>query len=545
MGLPPARSRSGRLLMALAGIVVLLVVAGTVMERWSGSGQGSSVDMPVVGEVGRCGGRPVSAPRELRGMWLATVKNIDWPSRSGLDAETVKTEYRDWLDLAQRLNLNAIFVQVRPSGDAFWPSQYAPWSEWLTGRRDGLSPGWDPLEWIIAETHARNLEFHAWFNPYRGGQPAPLGPGGDMNKLAPNHPLRAHPEWAVVYPVGTPGSRFYFDPGIPRARNFVEDSMLEAVARYDIDGVDFDDFFYPYPEAGQDFGDAGSFATYGQGFASRADWRRANADTLVREMSERIKALKPWVKFGISPFGIWRNNTSDPAGSATRGLQSYDEIYADTRTWVRNRWVDSITPQLYWNIGFARADFATLLRWWSAMVAGTGVQLYIAHADYRVGEAGAWRDPAELERQLALDHQYRVDGSVHYSGSSVRDDALGSVTRYQAAYYSSPAMVPPMAQLPATVPATPILVDVRRAPDAAVSVTWRPGKGAAATMYAIYRLDPGSATSRLVATVRRAGGAEQSLVDRDSVATAQSRYCVSALDRSWNESPISQPAGIT
>lgn len=543
---PSRRSRMSRRVITfavLAAVLVGLVAAGTLVE-----GAGEPGPRPAdrfrepavaMGEPGECGGRPVAAPRELRGMWLTTVYNIDWPSRPGLAAEAVRSEYRGWLDLAQRLNHNAIFVHVRPSGDALWPSQYAPWSEWLTGRRDGASPGWDPLEWMVAETHARNLEFHAWFNPYRGAQPAPNGPGADMNQLAPNHPLRAHPEWAVVYPVGTAGSRFYFDPGVPAARTYVEDSILEAVQRYDIDGVDFDDFFYPYPEAGQDFGDAASFAAYGQKFTSKADWRRDNVNIFVREMGERIKALKPWVKYGISPFGIWRNRTTDPSGSATRGLQSYDEIYADTRTWVKQRWVDSITPQLYWNIGFERADYATLLPWWTGVVAGTGVQLYIAHADYRVGEAGAWRDPAELDRQMALARQYRVDGTVHFSAKSVRDDTLGAVTRYRTRFYSTPALVPTMSQLPVARPAMPVLTAVRPGSDGGVTVTWRPGSGAAATAFAVYRLDPGSASGQLIGTVRRTGSGAQSLVDRDP--TPGGQYCVSGLDRSWNEGPVSVP----
>jgi uncharacterized lipoprotein YddW (UPF0748 family) len=530
------------MLAILASFVVLIVVVGVILER-GGEPDPTPTNTQreqalAQGEVGTCGGQPLAAPRELRGMWLTTVLNIDWPSQPGLDTETVKAEYRGWLDVAQRQNHNAIYVHVRPSGDALWPSQYAPWSEWLTGKRDGVSPGWDPLEWMIAETHARNIEFHAWMNPYRGAQPGPRGPGGDMNQLAPNHPLRAHPEWAIVYPVGTAASRFYFDPGIPEARRFVEDSMLEAVEKYDIDGVDFDDFFYPYPEAGQDFGDAGSFATYGKNFASKADWRRDNVNTLIREMNERIKKLKPWVKFGISPFGIWRNNTTDPSGSATRGLQSYDEIYADTVIWVKQKWIDSIIPQLYWNIGFERADYAKLLPWWSTVVEGTGVQLYIGHGDYRIGEAGPWQDPAEIDRQMTLNRQYAVAGTVHFSAKSVRNDALGAVTLYAKNQYASPALIPLMAQLPAAPPATPVLSAVRPGADATVTVSWRPGQGEAATAYAIYRLDSGGADARLLGTVRGTG-AEQSFVDR--TAAAGTRYCVSGLDRTWNEGRISPP----
>src|SRR5690348_2073809 len=241
-------------------------------------------------ELGRCGGVPTRAVHQLRAMWLTTVNNIDFPSRPGLSAEQVKAEYRGWLDLAVAQRHNAIFVHVRPSGDAFWPSRYAPWSEWLTGRRDGAGPGWDPMAYMVAEAHRRGLEFHAWFNPYRGSQPGPAGAGGDLAKLAPNHPLRRHPDWAIAYPTGKT-ARLYFDPGNPPARVFVEDAILEAVRAYDIDGVHFDDFFYPYPEKGQDFPDGASFAHRADKAQSRADWRRANVNTFVREMSVRIKQV--------------------------------------------------------------------------------------------------------------------------------------------------------------------------------------------------------------------------------------------------------------
>jgi uncharacterized lipoprotein YddW (UPF0748 family) len=486
-----------------------------------------------------CSDRAAEAPRQLRGMWLTTVNNIDWPSRPGLDADTVKAEYRGWLDLAQRLHHNAVFVQVRPSGDAFWPSRFAPWSQWLTGRRDGRSPGWDPLEFAVAEAHARNLEFHAWFNPYRGSQPAPQGPGTDVSQLAPDHPLRLHPEWALAYPTDRAGARLYFDPGLPEARRFVEDAMLDAVARYDIDGVHFDDFFYPYPAAGQDFPDAASFARYGGGFASRADWRRHNVNTLVREMSERIKALKPWVKFGISPFGIWRNSTTDPAGSPTRGLQSYDAIDADTRLWVSRQWLDYVVPQLYWAIGYETADYAKLLRWWSEVVAGTRVQLYIGQADYRVGQPGPWQDPAELDRQLALNGLHAVRGSVHFSARDLRRDVLGSVSRYSRAHYGSPALIPQMPHLPGAAPAAPTVTAGRRDAAGAARLTWRVGQGPGAptTAFAIYRADAGGA--RLVATSRRTGDADQTWTDPAAASGRPPVYCVSALDRLWNESAMS------
>ncbi|MDO3700143.1 family 10 glycosylhydrolase [Micromonospora sp. C28SCA-DRY-2] len=543
---PATHRRRTRTPVAVAVALAVAVGAGawSLRDRVDGDGgtraRGDAAVVGVApdpaGGARDCAGRAAGAPRELRGMWITTVNNIDWPSRRGLPTATVQAEFRAWLDLAVRNNHNAVFVHVRPSGDALWPSSYAPWSEWLTGRRDGRDPGWDPMEFMVAEAHARNLEFHAWFNPYRGGQPATVGgPGPRLDQLAPTHPLRRHRDWVVTYPsADRPGSRLYFNPGIPQARAFVEDSMLEAVRRYDVDGVHFDDFFYPYPEAGQDFPDDAAFARYGRGFPDKHAWRRHNVNTLVREMSERIKAIKPWVKFGISPFGIWRNKRTDPAGSATAGLQSYDAIYADTRLWVREQWLDYVVPQLYWHIGFDKADYAKLLPWWTATVKGTRVQLYIGQADYRVGERGAWRDPAELDRQLALNRRHGVHGSVHFSAKQVRADKLGAVSRYRAAHYAGPALLPTMAQLPAAPPAAPTVTGTRRADGGGVELAWR---GDGATSFAVYRVDGDAA--RLVGTTRDTGW-----VDRTAPARGPLTYCVSGLDRSGNEGGLSAPAAV-
>jgi uncharacterized lipoprotein YddW (UPF0748 family) len=483
------------------------------------------------GSAGRCGAVPATATRQLRGMWLTTVMNIDFPSRPGLSEAQVEAEYDTWLDLAVAQHHNAIFVHVRPSGDAFWPSAYAPWSEWLTGKRDGRSPGWDPLAFMVSEAHARDLEFHAWFNPYRGSQPAPDGAGADFAKLAPNHPLLAHRDWAIAYPTGK-SARLYFDPGNPAARKYVEDSMLEAVRKYDIDGVHFDDFFYPYPQNGQDFPDGVSYARYGHGEA-RAQWRRDNVDTLVREMSERIKQIKPWVKFGISPFGIWRNSSTDPAGSASHGLEAYDDIYADTRKWVRADWLDYIVPQLYWNIGFAKADYAKMLPWWTALVKGTGVQLYIGQADYRVGEKGAWSDPAELDRHLSLDEKYGVQGEVHFSAKQVLANRLGSVARYDKDHYAAPALVPVMRRLPADPPGAPTLTRAWRA-GSQRHFDLKPGAGPEPVSWALYRVTGASAA--LVATGRNG----QQVTDPAPPAGAAT-YCLAGLDRSGNQGPIGAP----
>ncbi|MFI5930640.1 glycoside hydrolase family 10 protein [Actinoplanes sp. NPDC051494] len=501
-----------------------------------GAAEGLAGDavVPAAGTAGACAGVPVKATRELRGMWLTTVMNIDWPSRPGLSEAKVKAEYLGWLDLAVARRHNAIFVHVRPSGDAFWPSAYAPWSEWLTGKRDGVAPGWDPMAFMVTEAHARNLEFHAWFNPYRGTQPGPSGPGADVTKLAPDHPLLKHPDWAIAYP-GGPTSRLYFDPGNPAARTFVEDAMLEAVSLYDIDGVHFDDFFYPYPEGtGNVFHDEASFAKRSDKGQSLAAWRRQNVDTLVREMSERIKALKPWVKFGISPFGIWRNRSTDPAGSDSAGLQSYDAQYADTRKWVTSGWLDYVVPQLYWAIGFEKADYAKILPWWSQLVDGSNTQLYIGQGDYRVGEKGPWRQPDQLDRQMTLNDRYNVLGSVHFSAKQIRADRLGAVTRYASRHYAAPALVPVMKQLPAKPPAAPRVTAARRT-GTTMTVEWQAGAGAEPASWALYRVQ--GAAAELVSTGRVGA---QDVVDPVPPAGPVT-YCLSGLDRSGNESAISDP----
>jgi uncharacterized lipoprotein YddW (UPF0748 family) len=532
---PPLAARRGAMLGAVGLLTVLLVASSVLALNLTVEPSGGAIGEPAArllepAPAPTCAGRKTTADRQLRAMWLTTVSNIDWPSRPGLDAEAVKAEYRGWLDLAQRLNHNAVFVHVRPSGDAFWQSEFAPWSQWLTGRTDGQSPGWDPMAFMVTETHARNMEFHAWFNPYKASQ------AGRLADLPPNHPLRQHPDWAVTYPASPPAARLYYNPGVPEARVFVEDSILEAVTRYDIDGVHFDDFFYPYPSGNQDFPDQATYARYGAG-ASKDDWRRQNVNLFVQEMNARIKELKPWVKFGISPFGIWRNQATDRRGSATSGLQSYDAIYADTRLWVRKGWLDYVVPQLYWHIGFAKADYAKLLPWWSSVVQGTSVQLYIGQADYRVGEAGAWRDPGLLDRQLALNRRYPVSGSIHFSATQVRADKLGSVSRYRAAHYAAPALVPAMTHLPGVRPPAPVVTEAHRNRTGAVTVAWQADHAA---RHAVYRVDlTTEAPAELVGTV---GEGSRAWADTAAVGQAPRRryaYCVTGLDRLWNEGPAS------
>ncbi|MFI9806930.1 glycoside hydrolase family 10 protein [Streptomyces sp. NPDC052301] len=375
------------------------------------------------------------AGAEMRGVWIATVANRDWPSRPGLTADEQRDELIAHLDRVARDRFNTVMFQVRPTADALWPSPYEPWSEYLTGTQ-GEDPGWDPLGTAVQEAHARGLELHAWFNPYR------IANHTDPSRLADGHPARIHPDWAVPY-----GGKLYYNPGLPQVRAFVQRAMLDAVARYPVDAVHFDDYFYPYPVAGQTFDDDEAYDRYGGDFDSRAAWRRDNIDLLVREMAAGIKRIRPGTRFGISPFGVWRNAATDPDGSDTRaGVQTYDDLYADTRKWVRDHWIDYIVPQVYWNIGFAAADYATLVPWWAEVAKGTRTRLHIGEALYKAGAAGqpsAWQDPVELSRHLTFAAQYpQVRGHVFFAAKDVAADPIGAMARVIADHYGRSANPP-------------------------------------------------------------------------------------------------------
>ncbi|MFF1394014.1 glycoside hydrolase family 10 protein [Streptomyces sp. NPDC058287] len=380
------------------------------------------------GDAAASGSRHAPVARDMRGMWLATVANRDWPSKPGLSAARQRAELIAHLDTAVRRHLNAVVFQVRPTADALWPSPYEPWSGVLTGVQ-GKNPGWDPLGTAVEEAHRRGLELHAWFNPYR------VANHTDLSRLVSTHPARRHPDWVVPY-----GGKLYYNPGLPDVRRFVQDAMLDAVRRYDIDAVHWDDYFYPYPVAGQVFDDDDAYAAHGGNFPDRASWRRDNTDRLVREMAASVKRIRPRTQFGISPFGVWRNAATDPLGSDTRaGVQTYDDLHADTRKWVRERWIDYICPQIYWNIGFAAADYAKLVPWWSDVARGTGVRLYAGEALYKAGDPAQpaqWQDPGELSRHLTFAERYpQVNGHVFFSAKEVGADRIGAMARVVEDHY--------------------------------------------------------------------------------------------------------------
>ncbi len=367
----------------------------------------------------------------LRGVWVASVINLDYPSRSGLSEATLKKEVEALLDGAADLGMNAVFVQVRPCGDALYPSKLFPWSKYLTGVQ-GTPPDrdFDPLAFWINEAHKRGVKLHAWINPFRvtrGG--TETAPRLDINELSSNHPGRLNPEWCVGYK-----GNLYFNPGIPEVIDYIVGGVEELINNYAVDGVHFDDYFYP----GTDFDDSAEYERYADGFESIGDWRRDNINTLIKKTNDMINVFKPEAEFGVSPFGIWQNSSSSELGSETRGLESYKTYYCDTRKWVRNEWLDYIAPQIYWHIGNEAADYAKLLDWWARVVRGTAVKLYVGHAGYRVLEAKpgeVWYGADELLRQLELNKQYsEVSGSIHFRlGMYLQSDALKAALKSEYA----------------------------------------------------------------------------------------------------------------
>ncbi len=376
---------------------------------------------------------------EFRGVWMATVDNIDWPRRGDYNPESQKQEYIRQLRMHERNGMNAIIAQVRPAADAFYPSPYEPWSQWLTGTQGKApSPFYDPLQFMIDEAHKRGFEFHAWCNPYR----ANFSVG--RASIAPAHVTRLHPDWFLKY-----GNTLYFDPGNKDAQQWVVAVVRDMVRRYDVDAIHMDDYFYPYRIAGKSFPDTASYRKYGGGIA-KDDWRRSNVDSIIVALSKAIKEEKPWVKFGISPFGVWRNRSDDPEGSDTQaGVTNYDDLYADILLWAEEGWIDYIAPQLYWETGHPRADFKTLVEWWSRHAYGR--HLYIGQGIYRALEKKnyAWHRRDELPKQINLLRSYpEIGGSIHFSSRTFYSNPNGWNDSLQDNYYKRPALIPPMPWLP-------------------------------------------------------------------------------------------------
>lgn len=377
----------------------------------------------------------------MRGVWLATVSRLDWPPVSSVNGSSAAVRIsqqqqalKDKLDKLKSLGINTVFFQVKPDATALWPSKILPWSDMLTGKI-GEDPGYDPLQFMLDEAHKRGMKVHAWFNPYRVSTNITPGTVAALNRtlsLQPASVFVLHRDW-----IRTSGDRFVLDPGIPEVRDWITSIVAEVVSHYAIDGVQFDDYFYT-ESPGSTLNDSQTFRTYGQGYASKADWRRHNTEQLIEQVSRTIKQLKPGVEFGVSPAGVWRNISHDPAGSETRGAAAYDESYADTRLWVQKGLLDYIAPQIYWPFSRSAARYDVLAKWWANVVKPTNTRLYIGIALYKVGEPSKnepdWTVSGgvpELKKQIDLNEALpQINGTILF-----RENYLNQPQTQQAVNY--------------------------------------------------------------------------------------------------------------
>lgn len=466
-----------------------------------------------------------SPKREFRGAWIATVANIDWPSKPGLAAVEQQQQFIRQIEQLKSVGCNAVIVQVRPACDAMYASKKEPWSHYLTGRQgEPPFPLYDPLEFMIAETHKRSMEFHAWFNPFRALMDSKKNPN------PAGHVTRSHPDWIINY-----GGKGYIDPGVPEAREYVIGVIEDVVKRYDIDAVHLDDYFYPYRVPGQQFGDTRSYAKYGKG-TDREDWRRDNVSRFISLLNTTIKAEKPYMKLGISPFGVWRNKSKDPDGSDTRGGQTtYDDLYADVLMWLQKGWVDYMMPQLYWEHKHKAAPFDVLQPWWYD-------HCYKRHVYYGLGlyrmttaKSGPWTSPAELLYQLRDIRQRCPNSGYSFYSASCFDRIKAPIKdSLQKGHARYPALVPAMTWLDSTAPAAPVLKAN------GTKLEWHTSNPDKEPLqYVVYRFGANETvdlerTDRILSIQR-----ETTFKDTDAKQQKGAVYIVTALDRVQNESDAS------
>ena len=416
---------------------------------------------------------PPKPQREFRGAWVATVKNIDWPSKPGLSTSEQKAELLAILERAARLKLNAIIFQVRSICDALYASPIEPWSPYLTGTMGKPpQPFYDPLTFAIAEAHKRGLELHAWFNPYR----ALLKGAG--NQPSAKHVSNSRPELVRDY-----GSYLWLDPGEKKVQDYSLSVVMDVVKRYDVDGVHFDDYFYPYPEKERsgrylEFPDAASWKKFGAGGKlNRDDWRRENVNAFIERVYNSIKEVKPWVKFGISPFGIWRPGNP----RQIQGMDSYEQLYGDSRKWLVNGWVDYLAPQLYWRIDPPQQSFPVLLSWWVEQNQRGRLLFAGLNTAKTAGDTASWPNE-EILKQIEITRRYPgISGHIHWNLHSLLQNQLLDA-RLTKGLYAEPALIPPAEWLDSKKPARPSLHATTRT-GGKVRAAWKPAEGEKAWLW--------------------------------------------------------------
>lgn len=365
--------------------------------------------------------------REFRGAWVATVANIDWPSSKSSSSEDQIKELKETFDKLKDAGINAVIFQVRTECDALFSSSFEPWSYWLTGEQGKPpEPFFDPLQLAVDEAHKRGMELHAWFNPYRAVKNV------DDYQVSDFHVSKVHPEWILTF-----GNYKMLNPGIPEVKEYITSIIEEVIRNYEVDGIHFDDYFYPYsPKVSNE--DSITFIDYGSGFTNIEDWRRWNINSMVARVHEKIQQIKPYIKFGISPFGIVENKFA-----GTNGFNSYSILYCDPLTWVKDKTVDYVTPQIYWEIGHQAADYALLLPWWSSIVADR--HLYVGHFSSRFTSERYEGKKSEMGNQLRMNHEYpNVSGSIFFSAKSIINNYSGFADTLKNNFYKYQALVPLM-----------------------------------------------------------------------------------------------------
>lgn len=473
---------------------------------------------------------PQTHKREFRAVWVATVHNIDWPSERGLSAETQQKEFIALIDHHHRMGMNAIIVQVRASGDAFYKSEYEPWSEWLTGEQGKApEPFYDPLSFMIKAAHERGMEFHAWLNPFRGVSHT------RFSSVSKDHISKRKPEWFFRHK-----NTLYFNPGIPAVRTYLTNIVQDIVQKYDVDGVHFDDYFYPYRNAGEIVNDWQSYREYGQNYDRISDWRRANIDAFIHQVSNSIQTTKPHVKFGISPIGIWRNKKDDPRGSNTTSFSSYDMVYADVRKWLEKGWLDYVAPQLYWSTSHPGANYTELLNWWSENSFGRHV--YVGHAMFKVKKniAKRWHNPHELPKQLEMRRNNPdVHGGIFYSANSFNGNPHQIEELLQNNFHRHSALTPSMPWKDNIPPLAPLNAQISYQ-NGETHISWEAPKPAAdrekAHHYVIYGFPPGHSIDIRYPAFIRSIQRDTVFIDKEGIQPKGYRYVVTAIDRLQNES---------
>ena len=470
---------------------------------------------------------------EFRGAWMHIIGQKQY-------AEMTPEQTRDYLvkqlDLLQQANCNAVIWQIRPQADAAYLSDIEPWSRWLTGESGKApEPVWDPLQFMIDQTHRRGMELHAWINPYRVTS-------SENDRPAQGHIYYDHPEWFLKYADG----KLYFDPGLPESRDFIDRVVRDILTRYDIDALHMDDYFYPYPVKGEEFPDTASYNAYGIGW-DKDDWRRHNVDLLIEQLHNTIQEVKPWVRFGISPFGIWRNKSSDPDGSETNGLQCYDALYADCIKWTALGWVDYMVPQLYWELEHKAASDLVLTHWWNDhangrhMYYGQSLNNVMSHQDI-ADEGGDPTNPTQLDHKMRLQRSMdNVHGVTWWPGYTITSNFKGVLDSLSSKQTSHPALIPAYTWLDNDAPGGVHDLNIKKVKGKKCLVWQAPETDnpmQQAVRYVVYRFPKGKKGSldNAANILAITGLTTYPLPDGGK---GNWQYAVTALDRCWNESDAS------